>query len=87
MSFAVDMKIIEFVFYETLAGWVTKKFMQELHQSHNYRRGFFEASIGSDDLQRGCAATSTDRDSKIELKERMICKLIRPLIKITKGLI
>ena len=48
--------------------------------------GIFEERICRADIQRGRAATPINKDSKIESKEPMIYKLIRPLIKVTKGL-
>jgi len=51
MMFTVDMKIIEFVFYETLTDWTTEGFMQDLRQSCKYSGGFFEARMCSDDLR------------------------------------
>ena len=84
---AVDLKIIDCVFYETLAECITDKFMKGLPQSCRYRERFFEERICSDDLRRGFTATSIKKDSEIESKYFTIYKMIRPLIKITKDLI
>jgi hypothetical protein len=66
--FTVDTKIIEFVFYETPTDCITGKFMQDQRQSCKYTGRFFEARMCSDDLQRGCTATSINKDSEIESK-------------------
>jgi hypothetical protein len=87
LMFAVDLKIIDCVFYETLAECITNKFMKGLPQSCRYRERFFEERICSDDLRRGFTATSINKDSEIESKDLTIYKMNRPLIKITKGLI
>ena len=86
MMVTVDMKIIEFVFYETLPECITEKLMQDLRQSCKYRERFFEERMCSDDLQRGCTATLINKDSEIESKDLAVHKISRPLIKITKGL-
>jgi hypothetical protein len=63
---AVDMKIIECVFYETLLECITEKFTKGLSQSYKQRGRFFEARVCNDDLLRGFKATSININSKIE---------------------